>query len=203
MRIESNTRKEIISIILNVSQKWVKMRERREPLNEIVIVSFSNDLASVYQDELWTKVGRYKRENCISGMYTNYVCSKDHLRTRIAWRAEQNIWRWWQWRCSEKLFFTTLTVSTNALVSLCDDTAEQRQLLSESKRYGEFIYPRFKNSRWRISVPFLWKCRIQREDFSLRSCRRLSLRRKWKFSSQPNSTRSKYLSCRDGRNFVI
>lgn len=37
-------------------------------------------------------------------------------------------------------FFTTLTVSTNALVSLCDDTAEQRQLLSESKRYGKFIY---------------------------------------------------------------
>lgn len=44
-------------------------------------------------------------------------------------------------------FFTTLTVSTNALVSLCDDTAEQRQLLSESKRYGDLIYRCFKNSR--------------------------------------------------------
>lgn len=147
-------------------------------------------------------------------MYTKLqVCSKRPSKDGIAWRAEQKICMTVMLVMTvavlrETFFFTTLTVSTNALVSLCDDTAEQRQLLSESKRYGKFIYRRFKNSRRRISVPFPGVSNLTRGSFpcdllSTKS-RQMSCRDVRKFSSQANSTTKIECQCdRDGRDFII
>lgn len=110
----------------------------------------------------------------ISGMYTNYVCSKDHLKNMDCVKSRAKHMTVMLVTMALRNFsFTTLTVSTNALVSLYDDTAEQRQLLSESKRCGEFIY--FDASKIHVDgfLYHSWECRIYREDFSLRSCRQI------------------------------
>lgn len=119
-------------------QKWVKKHER----NKLVGDNIYGEIITAFPNDFAFRVPRnYKRKesninSMYLGKYTVQVCSKDYLTHGLCKRqsgyGNGNVIT--QYSGAQKLLYEAN--SLNMLISLCDSTAEQRQLLSESKRWG-------------------------------------------------------------------